>query len=410
MDQPPISVVVVSRGRPASLSLCLTGLARLYYRNHEVIVVADAAGLSAARALPFARHLKLIPYEVANISGARNLGISASAGEIVAFIDDDAVPEPTWLTHLAEAFSDSKVGAAGGFVIGRNGISWQWKARALNTGGQASALNVDESVTTVLHPSAGRAVKTEGTNMAVRRWVLKKLGGFDENFRFYMDETDLNMRLAQLGIATAIVPSAIVHHAYAPSARRRQDRAVLDLSDIGRSSALFWRKHALHQDRGRFRTDLETELRKRVLRQMTAGLLEPGAARAALKSLQTGLTEGAVALQVPPTHIARRPDDFLRFPSLATGKAITLCSGRLGRRKMMQQARDLAAQGHTVSAYSLTKTAVFHTVKFLPDGYWLQTGGQFGRSNRGTALFRLISRKSRLRQERNRVRKWREIA
>jgi glycosyltransferase involved in cell wall biosynthesis len=104
-DRPTISVVIVSRGRPASLSLCLMGVARLVYAPYEIVVVADALGLEAARALPFAAALKLVAFDEANISAARNAGVLAAGGEIIAFIDDDAVPEPAWLAHFAAAFA-----------------------------------------------------------------------------------------------------------------------------------------------------------------------------------------------------------------------------------------------------------------------------------------------------------------
>jgi len=60
--------------------------------------------------------------------------------------------------------------------------------------------------------------------MAVRRSVLADLGGFDPRFRFYLDETDLNLRLAARGLYTALVPLAQVHHGFHASARRRKDR------------------------------------------------------------------------------------------------------------------------------------------------------------------------------------------
>ena len=95
MTSTSVSVVIVSRGRPAALIRCLTGVSQLTYPVFEVIVVADPAGIDAASISTHADHLKLVPFDEANISKARNAGIAASAGEIVAFIDDDAVPEPT---------------------------------------------------------------------------------------------------------------------------------------------------------------------------------------------------------------------------------------------------------------------------------------------------------------------------
>ncbi|WP_319825246.1 glycosyltransferase family 2 protein [Thalassovita sp.] len=403
MQQLPVSVVVVSRCRPDSLRLCLTGLARLLYRNYEIILVADPAGVAVAAGLPFAPHLTIVPFNRANISAGRNLGISAAAGEVVAFIDDDAVPEPAWLTHLAGVFHDDSVAAAGGFVIGRNGISYQWKARSIDPDGEAHPLPVNGSAPVVLSRTQGRAIKTEGTNMAIRRNVLQRLGGFDEAFRFYLDETDLNMRLAKAGQKTAIVPAAVVHHAYGASPRRRHSRAVLDLTDIGRSSVLFWRKHAA----GREMDDLETRLiaqqRRRVVQQMRDGLLNPDEVRHVLQTLANGLAEGRV---VPPDQyaaIAPGPTGFRQFPTLATGQAVSLSGGVLGRAALQRCAGELAAKGHTVSLYLFSHTALYHRASFTPDGYWLQRGGLFGRSERQGSLVKFWRRSRRVQAEEERV-------
>ncbi|MFU8880742.1 MAG: glycosyltransferase family 2 protein, partial [Rhodobacterales bacterium] len=243
MTQTSVSVVIVSRGRPAALSLCLRAVARLTHPAFEVIVVADPDGLSAVEGLEFSHMIKTVPFDEANISAARNRGVAQAAGQVVAFLDDDAVPEPRWLHHLVSAFDDPDVAAAGGYVRGRNGISFQWRGRILDQTGQAQNVALNSLNPTKLTPPPGWAVKTEGTNMAVRRDVLAQVGGFDPAFRFYMDETDLNMRLARLGHATAIVPLAQVHHGFAASAYRRPDRGVLDLQQIAASTAVFLRKH-----------------------------------------------------------------------------------------------------------------------------------------------------------------------
>ena len=403
MKQLPVSVIVVSRGRPESLRLCLIGLARLHHRNYEVIVVADPAGIAAAEKLPFAEYLRLFPFDRPNISAARNVGIAAAGGDIVAFIDDDAVPEPAWLAHLEQPFRDPDVAAAGGFVIGRNGISWQWTARSIGPAGEVAPLQVDKALPSVLLPPPGRAIKTEGTNMALRRRVLLALGGFDETFRFYLDETDLNLRLAAKGCKTAIVPLAVVHHAYAPSSRRRQDRAVLDLFDIGRSSAYFWRKHLPETAHSAARDSLIQEQRQRIMRQLRQGALKSPEARHALQSLYDGLNDGAGVTPKTQSQIPCPENRFLSFPTQATGQAVTLSGGVFAAPGLLAKAKRLAAQGCTVSVYILSRTALYHKVAFSEDGYWLQKGGVYGKSTRSDPLVRLTTRANRVAQEDRRV-------
>lgn len=125
MDSPPVSVVVVSRERPDALMRCLNGLAQLDYPLFEIVCVACPAGIAALSARPDSERIKTVVFDRPNISEARNLGITEAAGEIVAFIDDGAVPEPLWLWHLTAPFSEPNVAATGGYVIGRNGISFQ---------------------------------------------------------------------------------------------------------------------------------------------------------------------------------------------------------------------------------------------------------------------------------------------
>ncbi|MCM2561871.1 glycosyltransferase [Lutimaribacter sp. EGI FJ00015] len=394
------SVVIVSRGRPDALCLCLAGIARLRNVEYEVIVVADPVGLAAARTLPFASDLKLVEFDRANISEARNLGIAQAAGDVVAFIDDDAVPEPRWLAHLIRPFDDARVAAASGFVRGRNGISFQWKARTVDTTGRAYPADVDPLAVTLLHPPEGRAVKTEGTNMAVRREVLAEIGGFDPAFRFYLDETDLNMRLARGGYATAIVPLAQVHHAYAPSARRNAERAVTDLHEIGASTSVYLRNHHPHPDAWpALVASIRAEQRQRLIAQMIDGRLEPRDVRQNLRRFDAGIAEGRHRPPMPVDRIVPSPSDFRFFPSLATGPTEILAGRLWSGARLRCEASQRAENGATVSLYVFSHTGLFHSVRFLPEGVWLQRGGLWGRSDRTDPLWRWWRFESRLKHE-----------
>ncbi|WP_204112671.1 glycosyltransferase family 2 protein [Shimia biformata] len=399
----PVSVVVVSRGRPANLLRALTGIAQQIYPVFEIVVVADPGGVDALRAGPFADTVKIVSFDEPNISAARNLGVTVSAGEVVAFIDDDAVPEPTWLTHLVQPFEQPEVVSSGGYVLGRNGISFQWRARSVDSTGVASDLAVPGDAPVVLTPPKGKAIKTEGTNMAFRRDVLAAIGGFDPAFRFFLDETDLNMRLALDGKSTAIVPRALVHHGYVESPRRTRNRAPSDLFEIGASQTLFLRKFCPTDRHAEVLEAFRAEQRHRLLRAMVAGLLEPRDVRRVMASLKAGIAEGKVRKlnSLPP--LSRCAEGFRAFPRPAKVQS-HLFAGRLtSHRARMEKARFAVQQGHISTVVTLSPTSLFHQVRFTDDGVWVQRGGVFGKSRRDQPLFRLTRFDQRLKEEACRV-------
>ncbi|MDP5366995.1 MAG: glycosyltransferase [Paracoccaceae bacterium] len=403
MTKPQVSVVIVSRQRPADLSLCLAAVARLTYPAYEVIVVADQSGLEAISRLPFSGSIKSVAFDEPNIAAARNRGIAQAAGQIVAFLDDDAVPEPRWLDHLVLPFLDPGVAAAGGYVLGRNGISYQWRGRIVEQTGQARDVTLNQRNPTVLTPPPGWAVKTEGTNMAVRRDVMAQMGGFDPAFHFYLDETDVNMRLAALGYSTAIVPLAQVHHGYAASPQRRQDRTVRDLRQIAASTVVFLRKHCPSARHDATLGAALAEQRKRLLSQMIAGQQEPRDIRRLLQGWSEGLADGRLRNLTAPMSMPDPQAEFLPFQSLfSSGHRIV--QGYLTQaRALRDQARRLAEGGQTVSLFLLSRTALYHRVRFDPAGYWEQTGGVFGRSDRSDPLFRVGRLKTRVAREVERI-------
>lgn len=398
-----VSVVVVSLGRPDHLGLCLTGLSQQLYPNFEIVVVTDAVGIDLVETSPLQGRIKTVEFAVANISAARNLGIRAAAGEIVAFIDDDAVPEPLWLARLVAPLSEPDVALTGGFVLGRNGISLQWGARSADRLCRHMSIDVDPEKATVLSPTPDTAIKTEGTNMAGRWDVLSGLGGFDETFHFYADETDLNMRAAQAGLATAIVPRAVVHHAFAASSRRRADRAPLDLTEIGASRAVFLRKWAnpLHADRRLH--EFGQQERLRLLKMMVDGALEPADVRRLMRQHSAGIAQGLRRSLEQLAVIERGDAPFLSFGrETNTWVHRVIGARRSDRRDAEAKARAAVLDGDIVSLFILSGGRRRHRVSFHADGYWLQTGGLSGQSLRDEPVGR-FELEGRIRREIERV-------
>jgi O-antigen biosynthesis protein len=391
----PVSLVIVSRNRPQMLRRCLLAVGQLDHPAFEVVVVADPVGQRGASDFP----VKTVACDTANISVARNLGVAAAAGSVVAFLDDDAVPEPQWLRELCAPFSDPQVVAAGGFVLGRNGISFQWKSGTVDASLVTGPLSVPEDRVS-LHPARpGLATEIKGVNCAYRRDVLARLGGFDPELRYYLDETELNLRLAAEGGVTAIVPMARVHHAKAASLIRRADLAPRDLWDVGASSAVTLRRHqATEAQIANARTRLLAQERVKLLRHMVAGGIEPGDVDGILATLKAGFADGSKRPLRPHIALPAPPSDFRRFPIIP--REVAILTGRVWQgRRLRAKAAKLAKAGAIIRLFLFSPTSLFHRIRFSADGYWLQTGGVFGKSARNDRLFSFWTLRSRVERE-----------
>jgi GT2 family glycosyltransferase len=227
---PRISVVVCSYDGARTIRECCERLRSLEYPDYEVIVVDDGSkDDTAAIAAEFGFR---VIRRAANrgLSSARNVGLRAATGDIVAYIDDDAYPDRHWLQYLAHAFFER--GAAGVAGVGGpnlpppgDGLVADCVARA--PGGPSHVLLSDR-----------RAEHIPGCNMAFRRSSLLEVGGFDAQFRVAGDDVDLCWRLLHRGWTLRFSPAAIVWHHRRGSVRGylRQQRGY------GRAEAMLERK------------------------------------------------------------------------------------------------------------------------------------------------------------------------
>jgi GT2 family glycosyltransferase len=402
----PASLIVVSRHRPRTLLRTLAGIAQGDHPQVEVIVVADPAAAAGVRAAGWT--VKLAEFDEPNISAARNLGLSLAAAPVVAFIDDDAVPEPTWATRLTAPFADSRVTAAGGFVRGRSGLAWQWKAMTVGRDATDRPLRVPGSRTSLHEANADRAVKTQGTNCAFRTDALRAAGGFDPAYRFYLDEADLNLRLAAAGGLTAVVPDAVVHHGFAESDRRRADRVPTTLHEIGASLAVFLRRHAPADPAAALSRHRAAEWR-RAVGHMVEGRIEPRDVGRLMASLDGGLAEGRARplADLPPLSAA--PPAFLPLPGTGPRPGVLVAGPTRRTAALEAEAAAARAAGQIVTLLTLAPGFRRHRMSFRDDGIWHQTGGRLGRSDRDTP-WTPVPFDARVAMERQRLAAFRPVA
>jgi len=396
-DAPSLSVVVASHGRPGALRRCLMALSQSARVRLEAVVVADKEGLEAVARLPDAGRIRTVLQAEANLAQARNDGIAQAAGEIVAFIDDDAVPEPTWAEAITRAFHASPARAAvTGPVLGRNGISLQWGPVAVDRQGRDTPLDDPDGPL-----PDGTVLKLHGTNMAIRRDVLDALGGFDPAFRFFLDDTDLALRLAGAGHAATWLPSAQVHHAFAASERRTADRLPLSLHDIGASTTVFLRKHAPDEMDPALR-QLAEDQRARLFRLVRKRKLGARGVETLMHSLGEGIEDGRTRAHSTQA-IPNRTGDFLPLTEMPVEGDVVLGGWWVHAARLRAEAERLTRAGSRVTVFLFDPTPRAHKVRFTEGGWWEQRGGLYGRSDRKSSRFQLWSAKTRLSEELRRI-------
>jgi GT2 family glycosyltransferase len=230
---PSVSVVVCTHNGAATLADCLEGVAGLRYPRFETIVVDDGStDASAEIATLFGA--RVIQTENEGLSAARNTGLAAATGEIVAYIDDDARPDPDWIAYLAAGFAATSHAAIGGPNVPPPGDGFVPSCVANAPGGPVHVLISDTE-----------AEHLPGCNMAFRRDALVAAGGFDPTFRAAGDDVDLCWRLREQGETLGFAPSAFVWHRRRGSVRAfwRQQRGY------GHAEALLERKWPQKYDR-----------------------------------------------------------------------------------------------------------------------------------------------------------------
>jgi GT2 family glycosyltransferase len=197
---PRISVVVCTYNGARTIRDCCEGLRRLDYPNFEVIVVNDGS-TDATAAIVEEYGFRVISGENRGLSHARNVGLHAATGEIVAYTDDDAYPDPDWLRYLAAAFVGSTHVGIGGPNIPPPGDGPVAEAVANAPGGPIHVLISDQE-----------AEHIPGCNMAFRRSALLEIKGFDPQFRTAGDDVDICWRLRERGWTLGFHPGAVVWH------------------------------------------------------------------------------------------------------------------------------------------------------------------------------------------------------
>lgn len=216
---PFISVVICTRDRPDRLEACLRHIERQEYPRFEVVVVDNAPASNAVRVLVGARYRYVAEPRV-GLSWARNAGIAASAGDIIAFLDDDEEPDRYWLAGIAGGFArGDDIGCVTGVILPAR-LDTQVQEWFESSGGHSKGRGFSPTVFSRQGPQSPLFPLPPfgaGGNMAFRREVLARIGGFDvamgAGTPACASEDTLALTLVLLaGYRIAYEPAAAVRH------------------------------------------------------------------------------------------------------------------------------------------------------------------------------------------------------
>jgi O-antigen biosynthesis protein len=226
---PKVSVVVASFNGDRTLKGCLDSLEKLNYPDYEIILVDDGSTGTTPQIASLHPRARFIRHDHnRGLSAARNTGIAAAAGEIVAFTDADCRADEDWLYYLVGDLVGSGFAGMGGPNLLPPEDSPVAAAVMVSPGGPAHVMFDDR-----------HAEHVPGCNMAFYRWALAEVGGFDPIFRRAGDDVDLCWRLQQAGCKIGFSPAAFVWHC-----RRSNVGAYLKQQrGYGEAEALLVRKH-----------------------------------------------------------------------------------------------------------------------------------------------------------------------
>lgn len=218
-----LSIVVsaYSLDRYNDLVDLLNGVEKQTYREWEAIIVIDENKelynkISEHISLNNFEGMKLIfNFKNKGLSFSRNIGVKHATGDIIAFIDDDAIPYPEWAEEILDVFNDDDVGAVTGDVV----PMWEYEEMSWFP----TELRWMISCSYIMTPNQIEEVERGfGTNMAFKKDLLYEVGMFDTSLGIKInnwvggEDTDMFLSIKEAGKKVIFSPNAkVLHKVYA---------------------------------------------------------------------------------------------------------------------------------------------------------------------------------------------------
>jgi glycosyltransferase involved in cell wall biosynthesis len=231
-----VSVVICTYNRLDYLSRCLDYLGYQSNKNFEVVIIDGPSDDGTKKLLEkWKPYIKFAENDQRNLSLSRNMGIEMATGDIVAFIDDDAIPFDNWIDNILVEYNSRTLitQALGGPAFFAGTLRFQSEDIGIDRHARAwvniPAHEVGQN---------GWFRSCLGTNSTFVREALVALDGFDEQFDYFLDESEVCLRFQLKGYIIGYAPNVLVRHEFAQSHNRR-GRYDYDWKTIAKNTAYY---------------------------------------------------------------------------------------------------------------------------------------------------------------------------
>jgi glycosyltransferase involved in cell wall biosynthesis/predicted O-methyltransferase YrrM len=294
-----VSIVICTYNRGDLLERALDYLDQQYDSRFEVIVVDGPSNDNTVDVIQKrSNRIKLAQNPTRNLSISRNIGIRLAAGEIVAFIDDDAIAFNDWVGTLLSEYNSVPrlVAGIGGITYAAGTLEFQADDILIDTYGRGW---FNQSGEEKLRPDRFRTLL--GTNSSFRRDVLLEVGGFDEEYDYFLDESDVCLRVLQAGYKLHHSRQLYLRHEVARS-ENRVDKYRYNWFSISKNTAYF----AIRFNNGnrdaiisRIRDQLQADRIAHLKRGHSAGLISQRECREMSAEVWRGMDQGIRDVESP---------------------------------------------------------------------------------------------------------------
>lgn len=219
MNTIDLSVIIPTYNAKEYLKKCIESIIKSNFKNFEIIVVDNASTDNTASELKhfFSKYQDRITIICLDRNygpaKARNQGVKFAKGKYLGFLDSDTVVEKNWADKSLKLFGNNKVGAVQCKLLSmKDRRKFDYAGEYLGSLGFLVSVSRHGETDTGQYDNVHRILAAKSAGMFVKKDVFEKIGGFDEDYFIFLEETDLGWRIWLSGYEVIFCPDSVVYH------------------------------------------------------------------------------------------------------------------------------------------------------------------------------------------------------